>query len=96
MNKREYTPEFKQQCCRLVVRDKKKMTEVYKQFELDRQTLHRWVEEYRELGDNAFVDKSLVPASAMIKKLERKNRELEEENEILKKAIAYFTPKKNG
>ena len=96
MNKRDFTPEFKQHCCRLVVNDKKKMTEVYKQFELDRQTLHRWMQEYRELGDNAFVDKNLVSSSAMIRKLERKNRELEEENEILKKAIAYCTPKRNG
>ena len=94
MNKRDFTPEFKQHCCSLVVDDKRKMTEVYKQFELDRQTLHRWVKEYRELGKNAFVDRNLVPASAMIKKLERKNRELEQENEILKKAIAYSREKR--
>ena len=96
MNKRDFTPEFKQHCCQLVVHDKRQMTEVYKQFDIDRQTLHRWVKEYRELGENAFVDKTLVPASAMIKKLERKNRELEEANEILKKAIAYCTPRKNS
>ncbi len=91
MRKKDYSPEFKQHCCRLVVNDKKEMTEVYKEFGLDRQTLHRWVKIYRELGDNAFVDKSLVTSASLIKSLERKNRELEEANEILKKAIAYFT-----
>jgi transposase len=94
--KRDYKPEFKQQCCRMVVNDGKKMTEVYKQFDIDRQTLHRWVKEYKELGDDAFVDKSLITSAALIKKLEREKRELQEDIEILKKAIAYSTKKKRG
>jgi transposase len=95
MKKREFSPEFKQHCCQLVVNDKRAMTDVYKEFELDRQTLHRWVNEYKELGENAFIDKSLVTSAGIIKKLEREKRELEEANEILKKAIAYFTKKKS-
>lgn len=96
MRGRDFKPELKQHCCRLVENDGKKVTEVCREFELDRQTLHRWLGEYRELGDKAFVDKSLITSSALIKKQEREIRRLKEENEILKKAIAYSAQKKNG
>lgn len=96
MRGRDFKPEFKQHCCRLVENDKKKVSEVCIEFDLDRQTLHRWLQDYRELGDNAFVDKSLLTKSAINKKQEREIKRLKEENEILKKAIAYSAKKKNG
>jgi transposase len=94
MNGRDFKPEFKQFCCKLVVNDGKKMPEVYKQYNLDKQTLHRWVAEYRELGKDAFKG-SMVTRAALIKKLERENRKQQEEIEILKKAIAYCKQKKS-
>jgi len=68
-----------------VENDGKKVSEVCVGFELDRQTLHRWLGQYREQGTNAFTDKSLVSRTAMIKKQEREIARLREENEILKK-----------
>jgi len=96
MRGRDFKPEFKRHCCELVENDKKSVTEVCKQFELDRQTLHRWLQEYRELGEDTFADKSLLTKSAIAKSQEREIKRLREENEILKKAIAYFTQKKDG
>jgi len=96
MRGRDFKPELKLHCCRLVENDGKKVSEVCAEFELDRQTLHRWLGQYRELGANAFTDKSLVTKAAMIKKQEREIAQLREENEILKKAIAYSVRKKNG
>jgi len=96
MKKRDFKPEFKQYCCRQIDNDGKTVTQVCKEFDLDRQTLHRWLSDFRELGKNAFTDKSLVTASAQVRKLERENRRLEEEIEILKKAIAYCAQKKDG
>ena len=96
MRGREYKPEFKEYCCKLVERDGKKVTEVCKEYELDRQTLHRWLGEYREKGEGAFSDKSLVTKEALIKKQKREIEKLREENEILKKAIAYSAPKKKS
>jgi transposase-like protein len=95
MEKRYFSPEFKQHICRLVVKEGREISKVYKDHNIDRQTMHRWVLEYTELGDNAFVDKSLVTASGLAKKQARRIRELEEEVEILKKAIAYSTRKKS-
>ena len=94
MHGRDFKPEFKQLCCSLVVNDGKKMTEVCKMHNLDRQTLHRWVAEYKELGADAFKG-SMVTRAALIKKLERENRKQKEEIAILKKAIAYCTQRKN-
>ena len=96
MNGRDFKPELKQHCCRLVEKDKMKVPEVCRQFALDRQTLHRWIGEYRELGDGAFVDKGLVTRVALLKKQQREIARLREENDILKKAIAYSVQKKNG
>jgi len=96
MRGRDFKPELKKHCCRLVENDGKKVPEVCREFELDRQTLHRWLNEYRELGENAFVDKSLITKAALVKKQQREIARLLEENEILKKAIAYSAQKKNG
>ena len=96
MNGRDFKPEMKLHCCRLVENDGMKVSEVCRQYELDRQTLHRWLSEYRELGGNAFTDKSLITKAALNKKLQREIERLREENEILKKAIAYSAQKRNG
>lgn len=96
MHGRDFKPEFKTHCCRLVENDGMKVSEVCKEFDLDRQTLHRWLGEYRELGEGAFTDKSLITKSALVKKQQREIEKLREENEILKKAIAYCAKKKNG
>jgi len=95
MRGRDFKPEFKRHCCELVVNDKLKASEVCKRFDLDRQTLHRWLSEFRELGIEAFKG-SMITKEALIKKLEREKQKLEEANEILKKAIAYCKQKKDG
>jgi transposase-like protein len=96
MHGRDFKAEVKTHCCRLVENDGMKVSEVCKQYDLDRQTLHRWLGTYRELGDEAFTDKSLVTKSSLLKKQQREIERLREENEILKKAIAYSSQRKNG
>ena len=89
MRGRDFKPELKLHCCKMVENDGMKVSEVCREFDLDRQTLQRWLGEYRELGEGAFTDKSLVTRAALAKKQEREIARLREENEILKKAIAY-------
>jgi transposase len=53
--------------------------------------LPRWVSEYRELGNDAFVGKGHQnPADLELRRLRKENERLKMENEILKKAAAYF------
>ncbi len=54
-------------------------------------TMYRWVNEYRQDGNDAFPGKGhLKPEDAELRHLKRENEELREENEILKKAAAIF------
>jgi transposase len=54
-------------------------------------TMNGWVKRYREKPVGPFHGSGkLNPEDDRVRKLEKENRELKEENEILKKAAAYF------
>lgn len=58
---------------------------------INENTLHGWLKKYREKPHAAFPGSgNLSPDDERLRKLERENRDLREENEILKKAAAYF------
>lgn len=57
---------------------------------IDRQTVYRWVKEYDANGEAAFREEKAVLPARKLKELEKENAILREENEILKKAAAYF------
>lgn len=89
--KRTYSKEFKMQACRLVEDEHIKVSIVAKQLGINAVMLYRWLDEYRTYGENAFVGNGhLYPADAELRKLRRENERLKVENEILKKAAAYF------
>lgn len=89
--KRSYTKEFKVSACRLVLEEGIKVAVVAEKFAINPVMLHRWVSEYEEYGDEAFVGKGHQrPADAELRKLKKENERLKMENEILKKAAAYF------
>ena len=89
--KRTYSKEFKIKACELVTKDDIAVAVVAEKFGIHHVMLHRWVSEYRELGEEAFVGKGHQnPADAELRKLRKENERLKMENEILKKAAAYF------
>ena len=89
--KRTYSKEFKIKACELVIKDNISVAVVAEKFGINHIMLHRWVSEYRELGENAFVGKGYQrPADAELRKLRQENERLKMENEILKKAATYF------
>jgi len=58
---------------------------------INENTLHGWMKRYREKPINPFPGSGkLSTEDENVRKLERQIRELREENEILKKAAAYF------
>ena len=89
--KRTYSKEFKVKACELVLRDQIKPAVVAEKLGINKVMLYRWMSEYESLGDEAFVGKGHQrSADAELRKLRKENERLKMENEILKKAAAYF------
>ena len=89
--KRNFTKEFKIQACELVLKDGLKPLIVAEKLGIHNVMLYRWIDEYRTYGDEAFVGKGhQKPADAELRRLQKENERLRMENEILKKAAAYF------
>ena len=63
---------------------------------IDRQTVYRWVQEYEAQGEAAFREERAVLPAKRLKELEKENALLREENEILKKAAAYFAEQRRS
>jgi len=89
--KRSYSKEFKVHACELVLKDHIKVSVVAERFGIHAVMLHRWVSEYETYGEEAFVGKgNQRSGDAELRKLRKENERLKMENEILKKAAAYF------
>lgn len=89
--KKSYTKEFKITACELVLKEDLKTAVVAQKMGINQVMLYRWIQEYTTYGDDAFVGTgNQRAADAENKKLLKRIKELEIENEILKKAKAYF------
>lgn len=89
--KKTYSKDFKVQACKLVLEDEIKASIVAEKFNINVVMLYRWISEYETYGDEAFVGKGhLKSTDAEIRKLRKENERLKMENDILKKAAAYF------
>lgn len=92
--KRKFTQEQKLQIIQLVLNDNLTVRQVTDLHQIERQTIHRWINEYKQFGKNAFLDNSFITKEQELNKLKRQNKILKEENEILKKVHAYFATQK--
>ena len=90
--RRTFTKEFKHKIVMLKFANTMKTKEICKMYDLDRQTIHRWVNEFNAKGMSAWEGNGVVPGDDL--ETQRRMKELEMENEILKKAEAYFAKKK--
>lgn len=89
--KRTFSKEFKIKACELVIKDGIKHAVVAEKMGINKIMLYRWIDEYETYGDEAFVGKgNLRSEDSELKKLRKENERLKMENEILKKAAAYF------
>ncbi len=86
-----YSREFKGQVCKRIVEGGEKVSQVSLELDIHENTLHSWVRAYKERSGKQFVGSgNTKPEEAEMKRLQRENKELREEVEILKKAAAYF------
>ena len=67
----------------------KTQTELSKEYGISVSAISRWIKLYSEVR----VDDNTVMTAKQIKELQKRNPPLEEENIILKKALAIMTPR---
>jgi len=96
--RREFDSNFKLEVARMVRDQGLSISEVCRSMDLGESSVHRWVTQYdaeRAGGGGAGAGgtgagKPLTADQQRIRQLELENRRLKEDNEILKKASAFF------
>ncbi len=84
---RKYSEDFKKTIV-ILYESGKTYADIKKEYGISSSTLSGWVKKYSQVK----IDDDTILTAQQIKALQKRNAELEEENLILKKAIAIFTP----
>ena len=92
MEKRQrFTAEFKREAIRLMRTSGRPAAVVARELGIPRNRLYKWAQDAETKGDQAFRGSGRPKASGdELAALKRELARLKEENEILKKAAAYF------
>ena len=91
MAKRRYDGTFKKGIAKLYLDNERSAQSLAHEIGVHENTIYKWAEQYRQDPEEAFPGSGhLKPEADEQRRLERRIRELEEENAILKKAAAYF------
>jgi transposase len=91
---KHHDKEYKEFVSKLIVEEGRKATDVAHELELPYSTILKWTQEYKKkVKSGQSGEKFTTPSELekIKKEYERKMRLLEEENEILKKAMHIFT-----
>jgi len=93
MNKRKtFSEAFKREAVRLLEQGEKSPSDLAIDLGIRRNQLYKWQAQIQKHGDAAFQGSGRRPADPNdeVARLRKELAELKEENEILKKAAAYF------
>jgi len=91
-----YTKEFKEGAVKLVTEQGYSSIEVGRRLGINSSNISRWVRQYRQdLEDVAEGGVTRKEMEEKIRRLEKENKRLEMEREILKKAAAFFAKESN-
>ena len=90
--KKQYSKEFKEQTAKSIVEGQKKVSAVSRETGINENVLYRLKNDYIENKENAYPGKgNRRPKESEIHRLNQENRDLREERDILKKALAIFS-----
>lgn len=89
MGKQQYTEEFKIAAVKRVVKTSEPARKIAAELGVKHTTLRGWISKYKNVFDT-FPSSNLESNNENLKRLEKEVKYLKEENEILKKAAAYF------
>ena len=89
--RKHYEATFKLEIARMVVDQGLSVAQVVKDMKIGRTAVRRWVEQYRaEQQGKPGIGKPLTIELQRIRQLEIENRQLRSDNDLLKKASAFF------
>jgi transposase len=89
--RRTFTPQFKRDAVDLVVKEGKTVTEVARSLGISRSLLQRWREQLETRDEQAFPGRGRPGAElGELRRLKKQLKDVTEERDILKKALAYF------
>ena len=90
--RRRYDRDFKEGAVRLVLNGGRSVRSVARDLGIHENMLHRWKAEYLGDREHAFPGKGhMKPHEEELMRLRKKLADVEEEREILKKALAIFS-----
>ena len=98
-HRRKFDREFKIEAVRLITRGNRTLTQVARDLGIHETVLSRWKRQLTDDPAFAFPGKgNLKPADDELRQLKKQVRDLTEERDILKKALAIFSknPDRNG
>ena len=88
-SQKHYPKEFQLRAAKLVVEQGYPYAQAAERLGTSAWSVRHWVKKFRELGDLPAADQP-VPKAEEMKRLRKEVSDLRLENEILKKAAAYF------
>jgi len=86
---KRYSRDFKLQACKLVVEQGYSLREAAERLGPTAWSIRHWIKQFRQSGELPPEHEPVVAAEEL-KQLRKENKDLRLENEILKKAAAYF------
>jgi transposase len=88
--RRTFTPEFKRDAIALVAREGRTVSEVARNLGIARSLLQRWIEQSRDQERDGSPRKPRPRETEELREIRKQLRDVTEERDILKKALAYF------
>ncbi|HCE4594963.1 TPA: transposase [Vibrio parahaemolyticus] len=93
---RKITPEFKRECAELVITHGYSHKDAAAAMNIGLSSIQRWAAQYRqELSGITPKLTALTPEQLRIQELEKQLKQLQSDNELLKKASAFFAIEMN-
>jgi transposase len=90
MNRRRFTPEFKDEAVRLVLKEGVSQTQAASELGIGLSTLHKWLKEHRNRQETNGGEVMSESDVAELRRLRKEVHRLKIERDLLKKATAYF------
>ncbi len=91
---RSFSSDFKREIVRLILEEGLSTTKVCSDYDLSNKTVHAWVKQARDSDGTSFVGSGHQSEEMKQQRIDAKRiRDLEEQVDILKKAMRIFTEK---